>query len=131
MAKLYLTTLLVALVISHATARNIPTDHEVTNPSSNALTPVKTTEDVAVAPATNAAVNDQKNFIAGGVGGWGGVGGYMGVLPIIGGGAGGAGPAGGLGGMGGLGGLGGGIGLGKVGGFGVGGGLGKIGGIIP
>ncbi|XP_042027247.1 glycine-rich protein 5-like [Salvia splendens] len=119
MAKLSLIVLLaLALVAAHATARNIPTDHQTENPKLNAL-----------APSQNSAgaVADEKNFLSygGGVGGWGGIG-YVGVLPVIGG-VGGVGGAGGVGGLGGLGGLGGGIG--KVGGIGIGGGIGKVGGI--
>ncbi|KAK4421696.1 hypothetical protein Salat_2120200 [Sesamum alatum] len=124
MAKLYV-ILVFVLVVVHATARNIPTDqtkpsdhtttdHEVKNPNTNALAPVQNTENVATtaaSPAANGGLDDQKNFIYGGVGGWGGVGGFVGVLPIFG-----------------LGGLGGGSGLGGVGGLGAGGGIGKVGG---
>ncbi|KAL1536171.1 glycine-rich protein 5-like [Salvia divinorum] len=109
MANFSLIALLaLAVVVAHATARNIPTDHQTTNPNLNAL-----------APSQNLA--DQKNFISYG-GGWGGIG-YVGVLPVIGG-VGGVGGAGGIGGLGGLGG-----GIGKVGGIGIGGGIGKVGGI--
>ncbi|XP_057783594.1 uncharacterized protein LOC131001268 [Salvia miltiorrhiza] len=135
MANLYL-ILLLALMVAHATARNIPTDLQTTNPNPNALTPTQNTENLATGAgspqATTGAVGDQKNFIGyvGGVGGWGGIG-YVGVLPVIGGigGVGGAAGAGGVGGLGGLGGLGVGGGIGKVGGIGIGGGLGKVGGI--
>ncbi|GMI69991.1 hypothetical protein HRI_000668400 [Hibiscus trionum] len=83
----------------------------------------------ADSPKAN-GIDEEKNFIYGGVGGYAGMGGYAGVvggLPLLGGlggigkygGIGGAAGIGGLGGMGGLGGLGGGVG--GAGGDGLGG----------
>lgn len=109
MAAKWRIVLVLALVVAHATARNVP------------------------APAPNdAGLNDQKNFLTyGGVGGYSGVGNnglpFGGVGGAIGGGGNGLG--GGLGGgigLGGLGGLGGAGGLGGGAGTGVGGGTGVV-----
>nr|XP_009767116.1 PREDICTED: glycine-rich cell wall structural protein 1-like [Nicotiana sylvestris]XP_016480037.1 PREDICTED: WAG22 antigen-like [Nicotiana tabacum] len=131
-----------ALVLVHATARNIP---EVTKPNNVAQTHDKNlnTEILSTAPtpSTTGGLNDKKNFITfGGIGSCSGIGGYGGILPTLGGVGGGLGGAGGgLGGAGvkGIGGVGaaGGVGgVGGVGGLGVGGGIGGykgVGVIIP
>ncbi|KAA8548481.1 hypothetical protein F0562_000252 [Nyssa sinensis] len=114
-AKLYVMFLL-ALVLVHVTARNVPS---TTAPSESTAVNheernVEKVAGGATAPS-GAGLDDEKNFIVyGGVGGFAGVGGYAGVLPLGGvgglGGASGLGGAGGLGGLGGLGGAGGGVG---------------------
>nr|XP_016471737.1 PREDICTED: WAG22 antigen-like isoform X2 [Nicotiana tabacum] len=131
-----------ALVLVHATARNIPEVSKPNEPQTQAHE-VQThgltvnTEVISTAPTPSEGLDDQKNFMTfGGVGGWAGVGGYAGVLPTLGGIGGGMGVGGGIGGVSGIGGLG---GLGGIGGAaggagglgGVVGGLGGIGGIKP
>lgn len=129
--------LVLALVVVHASARNVPT---TTTMSTSTTAP-------SSVPASGAGVGDKKNFLTyGGVGGYsgvganglpfGGVGGLGGVTPIGGAGGLGGGIGGGvgfnpLGGDGGLGGAGGGLGgLGGLGGFGgLGGGGGAGGGV--
>lgn len=78
MEKLYVIFVL-ALVLVHATARNIPTETKDTNPNANTLTHVENKHNVGAA-----GVDDQKNFVTfGGVGGCAGVGGVAGVLPVL------------------------------------------------
>nr|XP_033512056.1 glycine-rich protein 5-like isoform X3 [Nicotiana tomentosiformis] len=128
-----------ALVLVHATARNIPEVSKPNEPQTQAHE-VQThgltvnTQVISTAPTPSEGLDDQKNFMTfGGVGGWAGVGGYAGVLPTLGGIGGGMGVGGGIGGVSGIGGLGGiGGGVGGLGGIGGGvGGLGGIGGIKP
>ncbi|CAN4104551.1 unnamed protein product [Withania somnifera] len=88
-----------ALVLVHATARNIPKvqTHDDKNVNTETLS-------TSTAPTpSNGGLNDEKNFIAfGGVGGCSGIGSYGGVFPTLGGAGGGVGGgvSGGLGGAG-------------------------------
>ena len=130
MAKLYI-MLVLALVLVHATARNMPTE------STSASINHDQTNTVNVPTATSSPhgkdVKDKKcGVVFAGVGGAAGVGGVAGVIPL--GGVGGLGGLGGASGLGGLGGLGGASGLGGVGGAGgaAGGGAGGVGGgVLP
>lgn len=127
-----------ALVLVHATARNIP---EVQTHNDKNLNTNEILSTNSPTPTNIGGLNDKKNFVTfGGIGGCSGIGGIGGILPTLGGAAGGVGGAGGglggpgfkgIGGVGGAGGVG---GVGGVGGLGVGGGIGGykgVGVIIP
>ncbi|XP_021896930.1 glycine-rich protein 23 [Carica papaya] len=125
-----------ALVLSflHAAARNLPSDvaYRVNEqPSDQASGPEETVLHADAPKAESpTGLDDEKNFIYGGVGGFAGVGGYAGVaggIPLLGG-LGGIGKFGGIGGAGGIGGIGG-LGGGVAGGVGGVGGIGGLGGL--
>ncbi|KAJ8561213.1 hypothetical protein K7X08_027403 [Anisodus acutangulus] len=103
-----------ALVLVHATARNIPEVQTHDDKNVN-------TEILSTAPTpSNVGLDDKKNFITfGGIGSCSGIGGYGGILPTLGGAGGGAG----------VGGAGGGAGVKGIGGVGVAGGVGGVGGV--
>ncbi|CAN4095681.1 unnamed protein product [Withania somnifera] len=86
-------TILFALVLVHATARNIP--HELQIHDNKKLNTREILSTTNAPTPNNGGLNDKKNFVAfGGIGGCSGIGGMGGVLPTLGGAGGGLGGAG-------------------------------------
>lgn len=143
MGRVFASLVLALVVVQASHARNMPShvgldNQQTTMPGGGSPEEQTLQADApkADSPKGTSGIDDNKNFIYGGVGGFAGMGGYGGIaggIPFLGG-LGGIGKFGGIGGAAGIGGytgIGGLGGLGGVGGLAGGGGLGGGSGIFP